>query len=71
VSTDDERHQAGPGERRTADQANKQDELDGDATTDSQEGAVGEAIRRASEKADDQDHHDEVGDAIRRSGDEP
>jgi hypothetical protein len=70
VSTD-ERHQAGPGERLTVEQADKQEDLDSDATTDSQEGGVGEAIRRASEEADDQDHHDEVGDAIRRSGDEP
>ena len=47
------------------------DELDSDATTDSQGSEVGKAIRRANEKADDQDHHDEVGDAVRRSGDEP
>ena len=70
MNIDDERHQAGPGERLTVDQANKQEELDSDATTDPQEAEIGEAIRRAGEKAD-QDHHDEVGGAVRRSGDEP
>ena len=50
MSTDDERHQAGPGERLTADQANKQEELDSDATTHSQEGEVGEAIRELAKR---------------------
>jgi hypothetical protein len=68
---DDERHQAGPGERLTVDQTDKQGALD-DANTDSQGGGAGEAIRRSAERADDEtdDDHDEVGDAIRRSAEE-
>jgi hypothetical protein len=36
-SSDDERHSAGPGERLTVDQTDKQDELDSDATPDSRD----------------------------------
>jgi hypothetical protein len=74
VSTDDERHQAGPGERLTVDQANKQDELDSDEASE-HGGEVGEAIRRGADDEDafdrDADESGEVGEAIRRSTEEP
>ena len=44
-SSSDERHRAGPGERLTVEQTDKQDELDSDATTDDRAEA-GETLQK-------------------------